>query len=218
MSSDWQEQFEAAWALREDDIYPGLFGEDDGGIYPLSDATFAVFNKGPADPRWLTHGVFKFPPTANRKSWLYVTSGLSNAWHDDTFDPDGQSGLGCELVFETPADVGWALTLVRRLLAYQILLGWNHYEGRDIIRIGDRIPLRQPIDGAASQLDWVVVAPPKGYAPRFQLPTGHTEFLHLVGLTEAEKLFAADAGIEALLDKLPAQAYPVTDPDRASVI
>jgi len=99
---DWQKQFEAAWADREERLYPILFGPMPPNIYPLD---FEIFSgMTPADridPCWLTHGVFEIPPNASRPSWLYVSSGLSNAWEDDSLDPDSQSGLGCELTLQT---------------------------------------------------------------------------------------------------------------------
>lgn len=33
-------------------------------------------------------------------SWLYVSSGLSNAWEVDSSKPDEVSGLGCEFIIE----------------------------------------------------------------------------------------------------------------------
>jgi Suppressor of fused protein (SUFU) len=123
LMTDWDKWFENAWAVREKQVYPSFFGPGGGdSVYPLDCDVLAVFNKGPADPRWLTHGVLKFPPTDARRSWLFVTSGLSNAWEDDEPKPEGPSGLGCELVMETGADYGWALFHMRRLLALQTLL------------------------------------------------------------------------------------------------
>ncbi len=215
---DWQEWFENAWELREERVYPNLFGAHSGGIYTLDHEIFGPFGKGDLDPRWLTHGVFKFPPNEKRGTWLFVTSGLSNAWHDAEPNPNDYSGLGCELVLETAEDFSWALFHVRRLLAFQILLGWGRYEGKDPLAIGDRIPLRSPIDGERSELTWLLVTPPFDYPSDFQIPTGHAEFLHLVGITEAEAAFARDNGHEALLEKLNPNGYPVTIPKRLSAV
>jgi len=100
---------------------------------------------------------------------------------------------------ETAEDFSWALFLVRRLLAFQILLGWGRYEGRNPLSIGDRIPLRNPIDGDHSELTWLLVAPPSNYPAEFHLPTGRAEFPHLVGITETEAAFARNNGYESLL-------------------
>jgi hypothetical protein len=215
---DWQEWFESAWEQREERVYRELFGAATGGIYPLDHDSFEPFRKGDVDPRWLTHGVLKFPPNERRPTWLFVTSGLSNAWHDEEPNPNEWSGLGCELVLETLEDFTWALFHVRRLLAFQILLGWGRYEGREPFTIGDRIPLRNPIDGERSELTWYLVAPTSGYPSDFQLPSGRAEFLHLVGITESEAAFARDNGHEALLEKLKPEGYPVTVPGRPSAV
>src|SRR5215510_7275147 len=214
-SQDW---FETAWTVREEQIYRDLFGPDSGGIYPLDRKAFEPFGKGEVDPRWLTHGVCKFPPNGQRTTWLYVTSGLSNAWNDKEPDPNDWSGLGCELVLETTADFPWALFHLRRLLAFQILLGWGRYEGKELLSIGDRIPLRHPIDGADSLLTWLLVVPPFGYPAEFQLPSGRAAFLHIVGITETEAAFARNNEYLPLLAKLSPTGYPTTIPTRLSVV
>ena len=134
----WEAWFEQVWAAREEQVYPTFFGPDTGGIYALDARVFEDFQKGGVDPRWLTHGVLKFAPTLTRGSWLFATSGLSNPWEDEQPDPDGWSGLGCELVIEAAGDFDWALTHLRRLLAFQILLASGCYEGKEPLGIGDR--------------------------------------------------------------------------------
>jgi hypothetical protein len=213
---NWEEWFQNAWTVREEQFYQSFFGPNSGGIYPLDHHVFAGFAKGDVDPRWLTHGVIKFPPTTTRRSWLYATSGLSNAWDDEEPNPDGWSGLGCELIIEASADFDWALSLLRRLLAFQILLGWGRYEGKEPLVIGDRIPLRNSIDGEQSPLTWCLVAPPVGYPAKFQLPSGNVEFLHLVGVTEVEAQFAKENGYEELLRRISPVGYPVTNPARGN--
>lgn len=215
---DTEDWFEEAWGVREEEIYPDLFGADGDGIYVLDGDVFEAFGKGGVDPRWLTHGVFKFPPNEKRDSWLYVTSGLSNAWHDEQNQPDGWSGLGCEIVMETAEDLEWALVHLQRVLAFQILLGWGRYKGKPLLGVGDRIPIRGPIDGEESELTWCLVAPPSGYPSEFKLPTGRVAFLHLVGITEAEASFARDKGYQGLLEKLQPHGYPVTAAGRVSVL
>ena len=70
---DW---FESAWEHREEVIYRGLFGTPEGdGIYVVKPIFFSRFGDQELDPRWLHHGAFVFPPSAQRQSWLYVTSG-----------------------------------------------------------------------------------------------------------------------------------------------
>jgi hypothetical protein len=214
----WEEWFEEVWAFREEQIYRTFFGPDTGGIYTLDARVFEDFQAGSVDPRWLTHGVLKFPPTPTRGSWLFATSGLSNPWEDEQPNPDGRSGLGCELVIEAAGDFEWALTHVRRLLAFQILLASGGYEGKEPLGIGDRIPLGNPIDSEQSLLTWCMVAPPIGYPNSFQLASGKVELFQLVGITEAEARFARDNGQDELLRLLARIGYPLTNAERSSVV
>jgi hypothetical protein len=70
---------EGAWSLREEQIYPSLFGPVSRGMFPLTQEFLERrFGQADIDPRWLFLGVFEFAPALNRPSWLYVTSGYSN--------------------------------------------------------------------------------------------------------------------------------------------
>jgi hypothetical protein len=215
VTNNW---LELAWEIREERVYPSLFGSAQGGIYILDQASFAPFNVDSIDPRWLFHGVFKFPPTATRQTWVYVTSGLSNAWGDEEPSPDGPSGLGCELVFETTADFDWAVQLTQGLLAFQILLGWGRIKGKELLTVGDRVPLRSPIDHRSSSLTWALICPPRGYDASFNLPSGEVELLHVIGSTNDEAAFARERGYQSALDLLADRGYPVTDPLRTSAV
>ena len=72
------------------------------------------------DPRWLTHGVFKSQPSETRKTWAYVTSGMSNPWESEV--PEEYSGLGVEFVMETDEEADWAIEVLQTLMAYNLLL------------------------------------------------------------------------------------------------
>jgi suppressor of fused protein SUFU len=219
-ASDWQEWFEQAWEIREDKLYPALFGSLGPGIYPLDAELFnTVFRQDSIDPRWLHHGVFECAPTNQRTSWLYVSSGLSNAWEADAPDPSGPSGLGCEFVFQCHGQSPWAIVFLRKMVAFQILLSCGRFERRGLLQVGDRVPLRAPIDGASSRLNWVVLTSSTEFQGSRQLPTGRFEFLQFVGITEAEAEFARQSGSNKLYDLLVAQrAAPVTDPHRSSIL
>jgi len=97
-SEKWQRQFEEAWEFREGKLYPGHFGPKRQGIYVLDGELFTnVFRQDSFDPRWLTHGVFEFEPTEKRPSWVYVSSGLSNAWETDSPEPNARQDLDVSL-------------------------------------------------------------------------------------------------------------------------
>lgn len=70
---------EEVWRIREDEVYPRLFGPCQDDIYALPGSLFrTTFGFDEADPRWLFHGVMKFTPFGDRKHWICVTSGYSN--------------------------------------------------------------------------------------------------------------------------------------------
>lgn len=218
---NWQARFEEAWEFREERLYPTHFGPQRGGIYVLDGELFTeVFHQESYDPRWLTHGVFEFQPTDKRLSWVYVSSGLSNAWEADLLEPSAPSGLGCEFLLQCPAQSGWALVLLQKMVAFQILLAAGRFPGRGLLGIWDRIPLQSPIDGNHSQLTWVVLTPPPAeYAGVQQLPSGQFQFTQFVGVTEKEAAYARASGSEELLRLLlKNKAAPITAPDRESIL
>lgn len=205
--------FEAAWEQREEQVYRKLFGDLGPGIHPLD---MSLFRDAAVDPRWLTHGVFESPPNARHDSWLYVTSGLSNAWHDEHPNAEGWSGLGRELLLETREQSPWALYLLRHFCAYQLLLAAGHFGERPLLDEWDRMRLGNPIDGSTSQLQSVLFIAAPGFAGTQQLLSGRFDFLQLVGMTPDEHNWAETEGYPQLLERLArAGASPVIDPQRA---
>src|SRR5262245_38877729 len=218
-----QEWFEAAWEDREERVYPSLFGNVPGGIYPLGFDTFEGMSAAErVDPCWLTYGVFECPPDEKRSSWLYVSSGLSNAWEASTPDPNSWSGLGCEFVLQSMEQARWALFLLQRMVAFEICLAHGRFPGRSVLELWDRIPLRAPIDGKSSRLDFLLVAPATGFEGTHSIPSGKFEFLSFLGITEDEASFAREYGGDRLypllLLLLQKGAAPVTCPQRGSVL
>ena len=208
------------WRKREEDIYPALFGSKSRGVFPLDRKDFDMFGVDDPDPRWLHHGVIEFAPTADRESWIYVTSGYSNPWHEEpeNYTSDGDSGSGLEFILETDRQGDWAIVQLRRMLALQLLLESERIAGRGSLGPGDRIPLREPIDwiaghGVQNLMTW------QSAWPEFSLPSGGVMFVQIVGMTDAEVDFAKEAGSPALVERLEhAGAVPVIVPDRASVV
>jgi hypothetical protein len=76
-NEDW---FLSIWQERERDLYPRFFGSESTSISPIPWERLQA--GGITDPRWNTCGVLKFAPISSRSSWVYVSSGLSNAWFD----------------------------------------------------------------------------------------------------------------------------------------
>jgi hypothetical protein len=211
--------FERVWAHREEEVYPSLFGRESKGIYPLSaEILTGTFKQDSIDPRWLHYGVFQFAPTAARRSWLYVTSGMSNDWESDSPDPNGFSGLGCEFILETVAESQWAILRLLHVMAFQILLAHQRYPGREMLSAYDRIPLKAPLVGD-SKLTFLIIAPPVGVPATVQLESGRFEFFHLAAVTDSEAAFAREIGGPELLQAhVLAGHYPVIDPNRNELV
>lgn len=64
-TSNW---FEAAWAEREERLYPSLFGSVGSSIFPIPAEYFSEIFRQPWDPRWLHTGVFECRPSGERAS------------------------------------------------------------------------------------------------------------------------------------------------------
>ena len=214
---------EEVWEFREESLYPSLFGTVDSGIYVIDPEDFAAFGATAYDPRWLHLGVFVFRPTEARPSWLYVTSGGSTPWDSapGEYDSEGYSWLGVELVLEAPDKAEWPIRVLKRLLAFHVLAAHGHFGEKPGLDYGMRLPLGGPITpGTESALHFALVAPPPDhYQATASLASGKFDFLHVVGISQAERDFAKTAGYEELVQRLNiARAFPVTDPGRESVI
>lgn len=243
--SVWQKSFEKVWQYRETELYPSLFGSLRDSIAVLGPTNFAPFGVTPSsiDPRWLSCGVLVSPPCEKHASWLYVSSGLSNAWHaqfdedgtcvdadDDEAKGDGDSteetcdpilsGIGCEFIFETTEDAPWAIQLVQNIMVFQMLLNRGHFGDKPLLGPEDRIPIRSPIKpGSDSCLRSLLLLEPANFTRTFTLPTGLVHVFALVGVSEPEVACARADGGEHLRSLLiAAAAYPITDPTRTSVL
>ncbi|HEY4329144.1 MAG TPA: suppressor of fused domain protein, partial [Phycisphaerae bacterium] len=130
---DPQTWFENIWALREDTLYRSYFGDLGPGIYNLTPKSFANIGIHDPDPRFLTHGIFECPPSDKHPDFIYVSSGMSNAWGatPDTADPAGFSGLGCEFTLHTPARQRWAIELLHWIMAVQLAVACGILQGQD---------------------------------------------------------------------------------------
>ncbi|CDX19528.1 conserved hypothetical protein [Mesorhizobium sp. ORS 3324] len=215
--------FEEVWRIREEDIYPTLFGGERRGIFTLPPELFGQkFGIAEVDPRWLFYGVFEHAPTPERPYWLYVTSGHSNPWEqeEEAYDPGGESGAGIEFILASTERGDWAIRCLQNLLAFDLLLGAGHFGGRGPLGEGDRIPLRSPINGVESCLVRNVVVSRASSLPLgFTLPSGKVELLAFVGTTDSELDFAKAKGNDALITRLRSSGFfPVIDPQRQSVV
>lgn len=216
---DWQDWFERVWEYREEVLYRSLFGHTRRGIFTIEAEFFMeTFMQDSFDPRWLHCGVFEFAPTAERGSWLYVTSGLSNDWDAERPDPATTSGLGCEFIFETTEQSEWAILRLLHLMTYQILLCHGRYLERKPLIDFNRVAFGGAICPGKSALTRLMLAPPSRFPREAQMDSGSFDFYQVVGISEAEAAFGRSQGGAALLELLVANGYfPVTDPSRKEV-
>lgn len=218
---EWQEWFERVWEYREEKLYPDLFGtRNTDGIYVLTFELFKErFDTNQIDPRWLNHGVLRYEPTAASPTWKYVSSGLSNAWEDDTPNPAEASGYGLEFAIETETEEPWALSVALNIVAYQLLLGVGRLGEARVIGDFNRIPLNAPIDGKSSPVTHLMVVPGREEWQDLQLESGTFSILHLVGITSDEAQLARERGSDVLIAALKERTlFPATQAYRASVV
>jgi hypothetical protein len=168
------------WRLREEEIYPRLFGTQSRGIFTLSQALFRErFGQVDVGLRWLFLGVFEFAATADRSCWVYVTSGLSNPWENgqDASAVHDSSANDVQLLLATTECAEWAIVTLLNLLAFDVLLSADRYPGKPSLTPGDRIPLRAPInENEACLIRNVPITRADNIWPAFTLPSGPRAF------------------------------------------
>lgn len=204
---------EDSWEQREEQIYPDLFGGTGEGIYPLDISLFNNrFGIDDIDPRWLHYGVFKYAPTSDRNTWVYVTSGMSNAWEVEK--PEEYSGLGTEFILETDEESDWAIDTLRNLVAFNVLVSVGHYGDKPLLDYGDRIPVS--IEPNISSL---MIVKPNKFSESFSLISGKVDILQVTGITAQELDYAKANSSEILANKLlKSQGALTLKTDRLSVI
>ncbi|MFZ5892355.1 MAG: suppressor of fused domain protein [Myxococcota bacterium] len=207
---------------RETQIYPALWGNVGREVHTFDEQFFQRTFQQAADPHWLLAGVIECAPSEKHSDWVYVSSGLSNPLEGDSAasSPDDFSWLGVEVMFRSTERGPWAIELVQRVAAFEILLAYERFPGRDRLAPGARIPLGGPmIPNSDSQLKWLLVVPPMSNVEHFDLESGRAEFLNVVGITDGEAKFAREQGAELLFEQLRNHgALWVTDPRRGSLV
>jgi hypothetical protein len=203
---------EESWEEREEKAYKQIFGDTGPGIYPLSTEIFDRMNANAIDPRWLTHGVFKCPPTENRKTWAYVTSGMSNPW--ETESPEEYSGLGVEFLMETNEEEMWAVDVLRTLMAYNLLLAAGKVGNFPPLDYGHRVPLALSVD-----IKTMMFAHPVNFPESLSIRSGRVDLLQVVGITPAELEVAKQTSSEELKEIIVSNIGGlITSKERASVV
>lgn len=203
---------EESWGEREEQIYPKLFGELGPGIYPLSAEPFNRMNATGIDPRWLTHGVFKCPPTGTRHNWANVTSGMSNPWESEK--PEDYSGLGVEFLIETTSDDLWAVEVLHTLMAYNLLLAAGHMGDFPTLDYGNRVPL-----SLSDSIKAMLFVHPINFPMEFTLNSGKVDVLQVVGITQLELDAAKQSSSKSIEELIVRETGGlITSKERLSVV
>ncbi|MCG8453462.1 MAG: suppressor of fused domain protein [Spirochaetales bacterium] len=209
---------EDSWEQREEVIYKNLFGDLGECIFPLDEDIFINgFKQESYDPRWLHHGVFSSPPNGDRKTWLYVTSGMSNPWEAEQVEE--YSGFGTELVMETKEKSDWAMNVLRKLMAYNILLAHGIYGDCPLLDYWHRIPFAlSRTNSEEINICYMMIVTPNHYPQSIELKSGKVDFLHIIGITEKELEYAKKNGSNELYKLLVKEKIaPVTYRDRSCI-
>lgn len=186
---------EDSWEEREEKVYKKIFGDVGAGIYPLSNEIFDRMKANGVDPRWLTHGVFKSPPSATRKTWAYVTSGMSNPWESE--EPEEYSGLGVEFVMETNEEADWAIEVLQTLMAYNLLLVSGQMGDYSPLDYGHRVPL-----ALSNSIKTMMFTHPVNFPENFVIQSGAFDLIQVVGITPSELEAAKATSPDELKQKI----------------
>lgn len=214
---------ESVWEHREEVIYRDLFGDCGQGIYALTHDVFIDgFNYTNLNPCWLHYGVFESAPNDKHPTWLYVTSGMSNPWdtEPEEYAASEVSGLGVEFVLETNEQARWAIVLLHRMIAYNILLSIGHFGDKPMLGYGNRIGTgKSVIIGQESDLTALAIVRPDHYAAKFKLDSGAVNLAQFIAITTPELDYAKANSTNDLVEVLKSKgAYPAVDPNRKSVV
>ncbi|MFY0640530.1 MAG: suppressor of fused domain protein [Bermanella sp.] len=202
---------EESWGEREEKSYKEIFGDTGPGIYPLSTEIFDRMNAKGVDPRWLTHGVFKSQPSETRKTWAYVTSGMSNPWESEV--PEEYSGLGVEFVMETDEEVDWAIEVLQTLMAYNLLLATGQMGDFPTLDYGHRVPL-----ALSPSIKTMMFTHPVNFPENFTIKSGLVDLIQAVGITPSELEVAKETSSEEIKEKIISEIGSlVTRKERDSV-
>lgn len=216
--------FTEIWRQREERYYTRLFGMLPNTVLPVpQQALMAILPAGTIlKPEWSRHAVIEFEPGEKHRDWLYVTTGLSQPWEiekEADLQPEGQSGLGFEMVLRSPERASWAVDVLHRLMVYQIGVGAKLIRGK-LFGYGDWMVLNGPISPQVpdTKLRAILMSHPRDFEPRFGLPSGRVELLQLVGIAGGELAYLLATGPDRLeADLYNAKAAPTTDPRRAPI-
>ena len=167
----------AAQMLARENLLHAVFGqpEPNGRIWSPSDPNLTV--------NWAGGGFYMYPATTG--GYYFVTSGLSQPTPDQptqSDEKDAFSGLGIELVIQSPDDSKWPFGVLQGLVNYMLFK-----ENARIVMPGDRIPCNGPlVTDSDTDLCYLIAALSDKYETQGRLPAGDVDLVQLIGVTEGE--------------------------------
>lgn len=209
---DPYERMFAAHMLARENALTKVFG-------PLGDVLSPTSER--LQMSWPGGGFFEVKPTGDRKSWIYVTHGLSQPMTAGELTPrsgEEPSGWGLEYVLSSPVKAdSWAPDFLIDNVAYLLFddspRPFLPGERAKSKVLGER--------SKSSTLGALIAVQCPDYDGDLRLPGGFCQLIHLVGITPAElekakSLGATDRGTRVLLRVLYRYGHGVdTDPARA---
>jgi hypothetical protein len=154
--------------------------------------------------------VLAYAPNETRSYWMYVTSGLSNPWFQDS--QEEVSGFGCELLIKSSKNSRWAVRALRRM-AYYIM----SYAGT--LSPGVILKVDAPLGGLHNIFVWY---PDEATEDWFQLPSGGFGVFCAIGITDDECEYAesvTEYGVWCIQHVLRQIGIgQITDPARPSIM
>jgi hypothetical protein len=165
------------------------------------------FSDGPIEQRVPGYKEICVLPGATDRLWVYVSCGVWDAVHD------GEHGLEfCLLAPEQHHRQG-------------LLVAMNAYyhaspDESQRLDVGHTVPLGAPWMPGSS-LDHLLVSVPYPYGSEFEIcrwGSGHARILWLLPITESERDFKAEHGLEALEQRFEDAGLRYWDPHRSPVV
>jgi hypothetical protein len=151
--------------------------------------------------------IFEVEPIAPDGLWAYVSCGASEI--------QPEHGERMEFVMLSPEESIRPAQLLR-------MTAWYHTNPDPSYQLdwGHTLPIGEPwLEG--SQCDVLLVSKPHTLGPEFEVLTLdglHVHFYWLLPITEAERRYRQDHGLEALEEKFEEARLPYWDPLRSSVV
>lgn len=219
---EWGEWFDGIMFHRETVLYPQFFGAQPSEFYSFPENLVSKDGVDLLEESGMSLNlVMEFGPNEKRKSWLYVTSGMSNPVGEtpDKIDINDFSGIGFEMIIETPEKCKWPVNILHTIMFSQCLISACLVEG-ELIEYNDIFPIQKDSIADSPINSFVAMVPNErcNYPKEFCLSSGKVDFFSLFGITISEELLFLEKNAELNLPEFFEKAgYPVNNIFRESV-